>query len=130
MLIEPNEKKNCLLSYVTFPTYWIVKDKKTLYHLEHELNGKYNKELIQKIKILSQDTNVGNRYYLIKYIIKYLDEIDYLQINNLKGIFIHYQLTQDILFVHQPNIKNEDKILHIDLSGLVKKLTLYNESSN
>jgi hypothetical protein len=125
MIIDPKEKKNILLSYVTFPTYMILKDKTTMFHMENELKYKYHKDIIQNIKSLSTNVNLGNRYRLIKYLLKYLDEINYLQENYLKGIYIYSPTTSDILFVHHPNIQDQDRILYIDFHGLVNKLTLY-----
>lgn len=125
MIIDPNEKKNVLLSYVTFPMYIILKDKSVMFHIENELKYKYHKDIIQNIKSLSTDANVGNRYRLIKYLLKYLDETNYLEENHLKGIYIYNRSTTNILFVHHPNIRDQDRILYIDFPGLVNKLTHY-----
>lgn len=125
MFIDPNEKRNVLLSYVTFPMYMILRDKSVMFRLEHDLKQNYHKDIIQGIKSLSTDVNLGTRYRLIKYLLKYLDEINYLQENHLKGIYIYNRSTTNILFVHHPNIQDQDRILYIDLPGLVNKLTLY-----
>jgi hypothetical protein len=125
MIIDPTEKRNIFLSYVTFPKYIILKDKSVMFHIEHELKQNCHKDIIKGMKTLSSDENLGSRYRLVKYLLKYLDESNYLEENHLKGIYIYNRTTRDILFVHDPNIQDQDRILHIDFHGLVNKLTLY-----
>jgi hypothetical protein len=125
MILDPNEKKNFLLSYVCFPTYSIVKEKSVLFHIKNEFKPMYYKDIIHQIKSLSSHPNLGPRYRLIKYLLKYLDQINFLEENQLKGIYIFHRFTNNILFVHHPNIQDQDKVLHIDFSCLVDKLTLY-----
>lgn len=125
MIIDPNEKRNVLLCYASFPKYKILKDKSVMFHINHELKQPYHKDIIREIKSLASDENLGPRYRLIKYILKYLDESNYLEENHLKGIYIYNRWTSNILFVHHPNIQDEDKILHIDFPGLVNKLIFY-----
>lgn len=137
MMIDPNEKLSCLLSYVTFPLYLIVKEKVPLYHITNDLNYNYNKDIIEIIKSLSHPTEMNttpieirNRYRLIKSILRYLDMTNYLKENNLKGIYIHYSSEKniDVLFVHVSNIQDYDRILEINLYGLTKKLIRYYEN--
>lgn len=125
MIIDPNEKRSFLLSYATFPLYIVVKDKSVMYHIENDLKYRYHKFIIEKIKRLSQDPSVGIRYRLIKSILKYLDETNYIHENNLKGLYIKYY--RDILSVCTSDIQDEDRILYIDLVGLERKLTRYYE---
>ena len=125
MIFDVNEKKNIVLSYVSFPKYMLIKDKSVLFHIENELKPPYHKDIIRQIKPLSTDVNLGIRYRLIKYLLKYLDETDFLEEHQLKGIYIYNRTTTNILFVHHPNIQDKDRVLHIDFSGLVNKLTLY-----
>jgi hypothetical protein len=125
MILDGNEKKNIVLSYVSFPSYGMMKDKLVLFHIENEMNPTYHKDIIRKIKTLSTDVNLSVRYRLIKYLLKYLDETNFLEENQLKGIYIHNRTTTDILFVHHPNILDQNRVLHIDFPGLVNKLILY-----
>ena len=122
MLIDPDEKNNFLLSYATFPSYLIMKNKKTLFRIECDIRYNFHKEVIENIKSLSNDPNLAKRYKLIKSIMKHLGITNYLGENTLKGIYIHNNLTQDILFVHTPDISDCDRIIHINFGGLVKKL--------
>jgi hypothetical protein len=125
MILDVHEKKNIILSYASFPRYMTLKDKSVLFHIENELTPNYHKDIIRKIKSLSTDVNLRTRYRLIKYLLKYIDETNFLEENQLKGIYIHNRTTNDIMFVHHPNINDQDRVLHIDFSGLVNKLIFY-----
>jgi hypothetical protein len=103
----------------------MIKDKSVLFHFKNELNPNYHKDIIRKIKSLSTDVNFSKRYRLLKSLLKYIDQTNFLEENQLKGIYIHSRTTSDILFVHHPNIQDQDRVLHFDISGLVNKLTLY-----
>ena len=43
-------------------------------------------------------------------------------IQKIQGIYIHTLLSNDILFIHHPNIQDEDRIIHLNLDQLEKKI--------
>jgi hypothetical protein len=118
----PDDKYQTLHSYVTFPLYLIMKDKKTMYNIQDTLLPHFYKNVILKMKDLEHHEILGPRWDLIKSILKYMDQSNYLDSCKFKGLYIHSMKTTDILLLTHPDITDHDRVVHLDLDGLVKSL--------
>jgi len=130
------EKNIFIQDHVIYPMYSFIQKKQTILKLQNEFKPNFSKELTSKkisvqedlrnnltstMKSLSINPNTEDRYKLIKGILKYFDQSGYLG-DNFKGIFFHTMKSNDILFIHHPEIKEKDRIIYINLDDFVKKL--------
>ena len=121
--LVPDDKDEMISSHLIYPSYTVVKHKKARVKLIDSFEPNFHKKINPKIKeVLATDENLGPRYRLIKSIVKYLDHSNYLSRNHFKGIFIHSMRTDDILFVHHPDIQDHDRILYLLFDRFVVQL--------
>ena len=107
-----------ILSNTMNPKYDIVKNKKPMLSVIHSLKtGFCSKEFWQQIKKNCMETK---RMKLIKQLLIHIDKMDLFK--KYKGIYIHTLLSNDILFIHHQNIQDEDRIIHLNLDQLEKKI--------
>lgn len=115
------KKNNIISSYINFPMYSLIKNKTPpILVLENEF--KHIKNIKSEIKILSVNQVTRKYYKLIKAILKYFDRVNYLGDGKFKGIYFHTMKSNDILFIHHPEIQDKERIVHVDLEGLTKQL--------
>jgi hypothetical protein len=118
----PDQKQEILSQYMMYPLYFTLKEKKTMFRFEDNFEPLFYQKINARIKELANHPNLAPRYRLIKSIIKYLDISNTLNKSHFKGIYLHSMKTNDILFVHHPEIKDQDRIIYIDFDLLVQKL--------
>jgi hypothetical protein len=114
-------KLQMVMDYTIFPIYLLVKDKSCKVRVQHDLVGSYGKELIEKVKHLSQDITFEKKYHLLKTVINVIER-ESLITNNLRGFYIHCKSSGGIIFAHHSDIRDNERILEIDLDGISTKL--------
>lgn len=118
-----SEKTKLVLAYASFPMYSFMKNKQPpILVIENNFDNNCYGNIKPNIKILSSYDITRKHYRIIKRIIKFLEQLNYLGDNKFKGIYIHSMHSNDILFIHHPQIKEKERIIHIDLDGLEKAL--------
>lgn len=118
--LEPGDKYEVVVTSIIFPMYTFIKNKTTFFNVKM---GWYEspKHITEQIKPFRESNPIfRKKYKLIKRMIHYLHEINYL--NNFKGIYIHSMTSNDILFVHDVDIKDKDRIIHLDIDAVIKKI--------
>ena len=126
MLIEPEEKNKLISKFMTFPLYIILKQKNINIDIKSDLEYKFHKNVVKQLNQTLSNTIYQKRYHLIKYILQHLDSCNFMKENQLKGIYFYEKiesLDKNILFIHDPNIKDMDRVLYLNFGDLVKNLS-------
>jgi hypothetical protein len=128
--LDDRNKYEIVVTSIIFPMYNFIKNKSTLVHVEMDLVNKETIEkspldnpnqIIEKIKPYCIECPIfRKKYRLIKKIIYYIHSIGYLK--SFSGIFVHTKYSNDILFIHDRNIKERDRIIYLNIDDLVNKI--------
>jgi hypothetical protein len=110
-----NEKQNFIDSHLSFPPYCLIQNK-TNHIFYTNFDPKFYKPIWK---------SMNKKNYLIKEILKHLDQEQYLKKNNFLGIFIRTKILKDSILIIAPNIEPSQKVVEIDIDGLNKKLFLF-----
>jgi len=122
--LNDDEIQHILYSYLIFPMYKVLKNKKDpILTIEQESGPQFFQQVKKQLKVLNTNPLTSKRYRIIKQVIKFLDKNNYIgQEDKFRGIYFHTLKSNDILFIHEPLIQDDHRIVHIDLDGLEKKL--------
>jgi len=121
--LDTQQQNSIVSSCIHFPIYSIIKNKTPpILVIKSEFQPEFIQNLKSEIKILSINQVTRKYYKLIKAILKYLYQENYLSDGKFKGIYFHTMKSNDILFIHHPEIQNKERIVHVDLDELTKQI--------
>ncbi len=124
--ITPEINKNkydILMNNSIFPTYQFVKEKNCKMVIESDYDSNFSKEIIQRIKHYKSDSNLCSKYYLLKYILYFLEQERILSpTSHLRGMYIYSKFTNDVLFVYHRHIKDQERVMLLNLDALIVDL--------
>lgn len=120
--LQSFHKEISILSHSIYPRYEFVKDKKPFLIVEDRLeSGFCSKDFWKKIKDYFQSNHLDTtRNKFIKQILIQLDKMGLF--SKYKGIYFHTLQSNDLLFIHSHHMKDEDRIIHLNLDTLEKNI--------
>ena len=115
------QKEVSILSNCIYPKYEFVCFKKPFLILQNELKQGFLDDLWPQVKKYFLENNIDQkRNKLVKKILYQLDLINLF--TKYKGIYFHTLKSNDLLFIHHPNIHMDDRLIHLSLDTLEKKI--------
>jgi len=129
--LNDQDKYEVVVPSIIFPMFTFIKNKSTLVHIQMDISNPREdsntkdienpKLIIEKIKSFRLENLIfRKKYRLIKRFIYYIHSIGYLK--TFSGIFIHTKYSNDILFIHDRNIKDKDRIIFLNIDDMINKM--------
>lgn len=120
-MLDYHTKHSYIIECSTYPTYFMIKPKTFETSIQIQIdNIQWCKTVKDSIKQYTLISKLEKKYKMIKYIVEMVEILDILK-NDLRGFCIQINL-EDILFVHDAEIKEKDRVLFINFDAIVKKL--------
>jgi hypothetical protein len=120
-MLDYHTKHAYIIECSSYPTYSMIKPKtfetNVIICLE---DPKWSKNVKDNIKNYALAGKLEKKYKMIKYIVEMVEILDILK-NDLRGMCIQIN-SEDILFVHDQEIRETDRVLFINFDALVKKI--------
>jgi hypothetical protein len=115
------QKEVSILSNCMYPKYEFVCFKKPILIIQNELKEGFLDVVWPQVKKYFNENHLDKQRN--KFIKKVLYQLDLMSLfNKYKGVYFHTMKSNDILFIHHPNIHMEDRLIHINLDTLEKKI--------
>lgn len=121
--LTPIEKSEYISEVSIYPMYSFLSKKQPIILLKSELSKGFSEKVADDVKPLSVKLAVRSKYKIIKSILKHLDQMNFFPESDFKGLYIHSMKSNDLLFIHDPNIKDKERVYYIDIDKLLKLIS-------
>jgi len=121
-MLDYHTKHSLITACSTYPTYDMIKQKTFETRIPICLDEiKWSKNVGDTIKNYDLYGKVKNKYTMIMCIVEMVEILDILK-NDLRGMCIQINSEDLLLFVHDQEIEESDRVLFINFDALVKKI--------